>query len=381
MAVPATTPLFPALARPAGRTGQLPSALLSPASSEIRLGEMAETLGYDSVWSVEHHFDDYSMCPDATQALSYLAGRTSSITLGTGAVILPWNDPLRVAEKITMLDHLAEGRLVFGMGRGLARMEYAGFRQDMNEARERSDEGADDHLGPRNRGDGERWAVLPAARAWSCGRVRSRSFKERTYSVAMSPDSVDAAAELGVGMMTFLQYAIADHLPGVDRYRELFRAAHGTEPKPPTSRHQRCVQLRRPAVRQGGGELYPVLQGGAARAARAPTLTTADGSQRDEGDARNVSLPTSENGITQQRSGEVGRWLHGSLLRLRSDLDVWWCSRDAFRDVKSDVQTGRAAVGAAPANSRDLAPVRRVPCRRSRDARRTGEHPRLPHRH
>ena len=95
--------------------------------------------------------------------LSYLAGRTSSITLGTGAVILPWNDPLRVAEKITMLDHLAEGRLVFGMGRGLARMEYAGFRQDMNEARERSDEGADDHLGPRNRGDGERWAVLPAA--------------------------------------------------------------------------------------------------------------------------------------------------------------------------------------------------------------------------
>ena len=61
--------------------------------AEIRLGEMAETLGYDSVWSVEHHFDDYSMCPDATQSLSYLAGRTSSITLGTGAVILPWNDP------------------------------------------------------------------------------------------------------------------------------------------------------------------------------------------------------------------------------------------------------------------------------------------------
>ena len=62
----------------------------------------------------------------------------------------------------------------------------------------------------------------------------SRSFKERTYSVAMSPDSVDAAAELGVGMMTFLQTPIADHLPAVDRYRELFRAAHGTEPKPPT---------------------------------------------------------------------------------------------------------------------------------------------------
>jgi alkanesulfonate monooxygenase SsuD/methylene tetrahydromethanopterin reductase-like flavin-dependent oxidoreductase (luciferase family) len=49
----------------------------------------------------------------------------------------------------------------------------------------------------------------------------------------MSPDSVDAAAELGVGMMTFLQTAIADHKPSIDRYRELFRAAHGRAPKPP----------------------------------------------------------------------------------------------------------------------------------------------------
>jgi alkanesulfonate monooxygenase SsuD/methylene tetrahydromethanopterin reductase-like flavin-dependent oxidoreductase (luciferase family) len=202
--------------------------------SEIRLGEMAETLGYDSVWSVEHHFDDYSMCPDATQSLTYLAGRTNSITLGTGAVILPWNDPLRVAEKIVLLDHLAGGRLVFGMGRGLAKMEYTGFRQDMNEARERFDE-----------------AALMITKALETGVIEgngpfypqprvdirpkpSRSFKDRTYSVAMSPDSVDAAAELGVGMMTFLQVAMTDHLPAVDRYRELFRAAHGTEPKPPT---------------------------------------------------------------------------------------------------------------------------------------------------
>ena len=174
--------------------------------SEIRLGEMAETLGYDSVWSVEHHFDDYSMCPDATQALSYLAGRTSSITLGTGAVILPWNDPLRVAEKITMLDHLAEGRLVFGMGRGLAKMEYTGFRQDMNEARERFDEAALMITSALETGVMENdGPFYPQPRVELRPRP-SRSFKERTYSVAMSPDSVDAAAELGVRMMTFLQY-------------------------------------------------------------------------------------------------------------------------------------------------------------------------------
>ena len=202
--------------------------------SEIRLGEMAETLGYDSVWSVEHHFDDYSMCPDATQSLSYLAGRTSSITLGTGAVILPWNDPLRVAEKITLLDHLANGRLVFGMGRGLAKMEYTGFRQDMNEARERFDEAALMITTALETGVMENdGPFYPQPRVELRPRP-SRSFKDRTFSVAMSPDSVDAAAELGVGMMTFLQTAITDHLPDVDRYRELFRAAHGTEPKPPT---------------------------------------------------------------------------------------------------------------------------------------------------
>jgi len=202
--------------------------------SEIRLGELAEPLGYDSVWSVEHHFDDYSMCPDATQSLAYLAGRTNSITLGTGAVILPWNDPLRVAEKIVLLDHMARGRVVFGMGRGLARMEYRGFRQDMNEARERFDEAASMITNALETGvienDGPFYPQPPV----ELRPHPSRSFKGRTYSVAMSPDSVDAAAELGVGMMTFLQMGIADHLPTVERYRELFRAAHGTEPKPPT---------------------------------------------------------------------------------------------------------------------------------------------------
>src|SRR6266542_5080118 len=93
-----------------------------------------------SLWSVEHHFDDYSMCPDNMQFLSWLAGRTSRVGLGTAAVILPWNNPLRVVEKMILLDHFSQGRAVFGMGRGLAKMEYRGQMIDMNEARERFDE-------------------------------------------------------------------------------------------------------------------------------------------------------------------------------------------------------------------------------------------------
>src|SRR4051794_37399011 len=94
---------------------------------EAELGVLAEQYGFDSVWSTEHHFDDYSMCPDPLQLLSYLAARTSRIKLGSGAVIVPWNDPMRVVEKAVMLDHLSNGRLLLGLGRGLAKMEYEGF--------------------------------------------------------------------------------------------------------------------------------------------------------------------------------------------------------------------------------------------------------------
>jgi alkanesulfonate monooxygenase SsuD/methylene tetrahydromethanopterin reductase-like flavin-dependent oxidoreductase (luciferase family) len=61
----------------------------------------------------------------------------------------------------------------------------------------------------------------------------SRSFRDRVWSVAMTPDSADAAAALGVGFMSFLQVSMEQHLPAVESYRQQFRAAHGTEPPPP----------------------------------------------------------------------------------------------------------------------------------------------------
>ena len=64
---------------------------------EIRLALLADKLGFDVVWSVEHHFFDYSFCPDNTQLLSYLTTQLTHAEVGTAAIILPWNDPLRVA--------------------------------------------------------------------------------------------------------------------------------------------------------------------------------------------------------------------------------------------------------------------------------------------
>src|SRR5437660_7557009 len=111
-------------------------------ADEIRLGVLADELGFHALWPVEHHFNDYSFCPDNTVFLAHMAARTKQIMLGTGAVILPWNDPLRVAEKIALLDELSGGRVLFGMGRGLARREYAGFGIAMGESRDRFDESA-----------------------------------------------------------------------------------------------------------------------------------------------------------------------------------------------------------------------------------------------
>ena len=68
------------------------------------------------------------MCPDVVQFLTYMAGRTKNAKLGSMVVVLPWHDPIRVAEQVSMLDHVSDGRIIFGMGRGLARIEYDGFR-------------------------------------------------------------------------------------------------------------------------------------------------------------------------------------------------------------------------------------------------------------
>ena len=94
---------------------------------DTALALLAEQLGFDVVWAVEHHFYDYSFCPDNTQWLAYVAGRTERIDVGTAAIIVPWNDPLRVAEKVALLDHMSSGRLRLGLGRGLSRREYSHF--------------------------------------------------------------------------------------------------------------------------------------------------------------------------------------------------------------------------------------------------------------
>jgi alkanesulfonate monooxygenase SsuD/methylene tetrahydromethanopterin reductase-like flavin-dependent oxidoreductase (luciferase family) len=112
-------------------------------TDELRLCDLAEPLGFEAIWATEHHFTSYTMCPDPVQFLSYMAGRTKNILLGSGAVIMPWHDPVRVAEQVTVLDLMSNGRFIFGMGRGLGRIEFEGLRIPMDESRARFVESAE----------------------------------------------------------------------------------------------------------------------------------------------------------------------------------------------------------------------------------------------
>ena len=111
-------------------------------NEHMALGDLAEPLGFDSLFALEHHFTGYSMSPAPLQLLSYYAGRTKRITLGTCVIVLPWHDPVRVAEQIALLDVISGGRTLMGFGRGAASVEYAGFRIPMEEARPRFVESA-----------------------------------------------------------------------------------------------------------------------------------------------------------------------------------------------------------------------------------------------
>ncbi|MCO1654079.1 LLM class flavin-dependent oxidoreductase [Pseudonocardia humida] len=196
-------------------------------AGEVEVALAAERLGYDAVWVVEHHFSDYSLCPDNLLLLAHLAGRTSRIRLGTAAVILPWNDPLRVAEKALMLDTLSGGRLLLGFGRGLSRTEYEPFRIPLDETRDRFDEAAPMIFEALETGfisgDGP---FYPQPRTELRPRPRA-SFHGRRYCVAGSPDSVVTAAALRAHMMSFIVRPVPDLMPTFTRYRELYEAEHG----------------------------------------------------------------------------------------------------------------------------------------------------------
>ncbi len=200
---------------------------------ELRLADLAEPLGFDSIWSVEHHFTDYTMVPDVLQLLSYLAGRTQRVRLGSMVVVLPWHDPLRVAEQVALLDNLSGGRLLLGIGRGAGRVEFEGFRVSMSESRERFVESAEMILRGLEKGFCESSGKFVQQTRKPLRPAPFRSFRGRTYAAAVSPESVRIMAELGVGILIIPQKPWETTAAELTEYRTLYRQLNG-DSAPPT---------------------------------------------------------------------------------------------------------------------------------------------------
>lgn len=194
----------------------------------------AEELGFDSVWITEHHFSDYSMSNDPLQLLTYIAGRTRRVKLGTQCIIVPWHNPARLAEKIINLDILSNGRAILGFGGGLAQHEFAGLGIDMNQSRALYNDILDVVLPALETGVIEGEGAFGSIPRQTLRPGPIKSFAGRKFCGSLSGSSMYTAARHGCGnMILMLPQRGADVKP--DKYAEVWAEVNGpgTTPPPP----------------------------------------------------------------------------------------------------------------------------------------------------
>jgi alkanesulfonate monooxygenase SsuD/methylene tetrahydromethanopterin reductase-like flavin-dependent oxidoreductase (luciferase family) len=197
--------------------------------AELQLAALAEDAGLDSVWLSEHHFSDYQLTVQSPMLLSWLAGQTKRIKLGQMVTVLPWHDPIRVAESYAVLDHLSGGRAIVGLGRGLGRIEFDNFRVAMGESRRRFREYSEALLKALETGymeyHGDLYEQPRAA-------IRPRpfsSFKGRTFAAAVSPASMELMARMGVGILVIAQKPWTTAEVELEAYRQRYVELNGFE--------------------------------------------------------------------------------------------------------------------------------------------------------
>ena len=100
----------------------------------------AEALGYHSTFLVEHHFTGFGQVSATLNLLTWIGALTSTLRLGTAVTVLPWHNPVLLAEQIATLDLLSEGRVDAGIGKGYRLKEFEGFAMPVEEADARFEE-------------------------------------------------------------------------------------------------------------------------------------------------------------------------------------------------------------------------------------------------
>jgi alkanesulfonate monooxygenase SsuD/methylene tetrahydromethanopterin reductase-like flavin-dependent oxidoreductase (luciferase family) len=220
---------------------------------DLKLAELFEPLGFDAIWSVEHHFSPYTMVPDVLQFLTYLCGHTRRIGLGTMVVVLPWHDPVRVAEQISMLDIMAQGRsLTLGFGRGAGRIEFDGFRVPMSEARERFAEAAEIiklALSQKRFSFNGKFFQIPEMSIRP--QPLDKDLVNRMYGAIVSPETGDIMAKAGMGMLVIPQKPWEEHRKDYDAYQLSCERAGFKAKAPIAGCWVYCARTEREAMEAG----------------------------------------------------------------------------------------------------------------------------------
>jgi alkanesulfonate monooxygenase SsuD/methylene tetrahydromethanopterin reductase-like flavin-dependent oxidoreductase (luciferase family) len=190
--------------------------------------ELADRLGFDTVWEVEHHFlTEFAHSSAPEVFLSAVAQRTKRIRIGHGVVLLPhrFNHPIRVAERVAALDILSDGRVEFGTGRS-SQFEQAGFEVDTDTSREAWQESLE--MIPRM------WTEDPFEYQGRFVSVPPRSILPKPlqkphppiWMAATSPQSWEIAGRNGIGILGLTIFVSVPQLEDrVRAYRAALREA------------------------------------------------------------------------------------------------------------------------------------------------------------
>ncbi|HKA33836.1 MAG TPA: LLM class flavin-dependent oxidoreductase [Candidatus Binatia bacterium] len=224
--------------------------------------EWAERLGYDSYWFGEHHFDFFGVVPVPPVMMAVAAKRTKKIRIGVAVALLPYHNPITIAEEYAMVDILSRGRLDFGVGRGTP-PELRGFgvtednRDKLVEALEVVKMGWRDSRiefhGKYYNIAGVNLNVTPVQKPWP-----------PLYFAALSPGSYEVAGEKGYPILG-IPYAsckdMADVKQKIAGYKDRL-AAHGHDPKKidvVECFHTQVAMTEKEADRNGRAGLVPYL--------------------------------------------------------------------------------------------------------------------------
>jgi len=187
----------------------------------------SESLGFDSLWANEHHFDAYGgIIPSPPIMLSALAQRTRRVRLGSSIIVLPLHNPIEIAEQMAMVDLMSNGRVEFGVGRGFVAYDYDRLQIPIENAQDRLKDGLEvilkawaggsvSHRGPYYRYEN--------VQIWP--QPQQRPHPPIWLSCSGTPASFEWAGMQGYKIMT-VAYRGVEHLVELNRlYRDAWSAA------------------------------------------------------------------------------------------------------------------------------------------------------------